>query len=369
MRLARLALSDFRNYPRLELEPQPGLNVFVGRNAQGKSNLLEAIAMLGVGKSFRTSRDADTIRSGCERAVMSGDVLSQDASVRLACAITRTAGGARKAWTRAGRKVSYAAFLGTLSVVTFVPSDLQMVTGAPALRRAFLNTALAQYDRDYYRSLARYQGALRQKSALLRGARDADDALLDVYDATLAQSGAVLMSRRAAFVQALGHEAAAVHAAWTGGTERLRVQYLPNVAAGAMSDEELQDAIAQRLRSVRAAERLRRIALAGPHRDDLAFALENRSLATFGSQGQQRTAVLALKVAEYTVMRDRSGAAPLLLLDDLLSELDEDRAAAFLAGVGGYEQAFVTATHLPAPVPPGSAVYAVDDAVLRAASC
>lgn len=359
MKLARLALTDFRNYTHLELEPQPGLNVFIGRNAQGKSNLLEAIAMLGIGKSFRTSRDADVIRTGAERAVVRGDVASGADSVSLACTIVRGPRGARKTFHRAGRSVPYAKFLGTLSVVTFVPADLQLVTGAPALRRAFLNTALAQQDRDYYRQLARYQGALRQKNALLRAGPDADDALLDVYDATLSSAGAELMTARRAFVASLAKAAAVVHAAWTAGREHLELQYLPNVADGEL---------AARLRAARPLERARRATVAGPHRDDVGFALDGRPLGTFGSQGQQRTAVLALKAAEYTVMRERSGASPVLLLDDLLSELDEERAAAFLAGVGEFEQAYITATHRPSALPAGAALFSVEAAAVVSAS-
>jgi len=369
VRLARLALTNFRNYETLELEPQPGLNVFVGRNAQGKSNLLEAIAMLGVGKSFRTSHDADTIRTTCERAVVRGEVRGPDAEpVQLACTIARTPRGARKTFNRAGRNVPYAKFLGTLSVVTFVPSDLQLVTGAPSLRRAFLNTALAQQDRGYYRHLARYQSTLRQKSALLRGAAEPDEALLSVYDAALAESGAALMLARRGFIESLAREAGAMHAAWTDRKESLRLEYLPNVAAGALSEGELAEAIARRLGEVRALERLRRTALAGPHRDDFSFVLDGEPLATFGSQGQQRTAVLAVKAGEYAVMRDRSGTPPLLLLDDMLSELDEHRASAFLTGVGEYEQAYVTATHLPPNLPARSALFTVEEAGVRVAS-
>jgi DNA replication and repair protein RecF len=367
VKLARLALSDFRNYGQLELDPQPGLNVFIGRNAQGKSNLLEAIAMLGVGKSFRTGRDADVIRQGCERAVVAGDVRAGGDAVRMGCTIVRTARGARKTYARGGRNVPYAKFLGTLPVVTFVPSDLALVTGPPALRRSFVNTALAQSDRDYYRHLARYGAALRQKSALLRASAAADDALLDVYDEVLAASGAAVMIARRAFVRDIDERARAVHAGWTRGAERLEARYAPNVVSGDDDPDELRATIAKRLAAVRPSERLRRMPLAGPHRDDLSLALDERPLSTFGSQGQQRTAVLALKVAEYSVMRDRSGTAPLLLLDDLLSELDEERAAALLAGIGAYEQAFVTATHRPPQLPGQSALFSVEGASVSAA--
>ena len=225
-----------------------------------------------------------------------------------------------------------------------------------------MNTALSQQDRGYYRELARYHGALAQKNALLRAAANPDEDLLGIYDATLAESGAALVEARRDLVTVLDGAARAVAAAWTDGAEILALSYRPNVdVSGAAS---ARDAIAQRLREARPLERARKTSVAGPHRDDLAFLLDGRPLSTFGSQGQQRTAVLALKAAEYTVMRERSGRAPLLLLDDLLSELDEQRAAAFLAGVGEYEQAYVTATHLPSRLPERSAIYRVDAAAV-----
>lgn len=360
MRLERLALSNVRNYATLDLQLQPGLNVFVGRNAQGKSNLLEAIAMLGIGKSFRTGRDADMISDGLERAVIHGDVLRREGRAQIGCTILRTGHGTRKLFSRAGRAVRYAELLGALAVVTFVPSDLQLIAGGPGLRRVFLNTTLAQQDQQYYRELAAYQEALRQKNALLRSGSAPDAELLAVYDQTLATSGAYLMLARRSVVEALEREASAVHARWSGRNERLELRYAPNVAFEISSREAVSEAIAKRLLDVAPTERMRRMALVGPHRDDLLFSLDERPLGAFGSQGQQRTAVLALKVAEYVVMRDRSGEAPLLLLDDVLSELDERRAAAFLAGVGDYEQAYVTSTHRPPTLPAQHALYVVE---------
>jgi len=360
VRLERLALSNFRNYTQLDLEPQPGLNVFLGRNAQGKSNLLEAIAMLGIGKSFRTTRDADLIRTGVELAVVRGEAVRHDGSLQVACTISRSARGTRKLFARNKRNVRYAQFLGALTVVTFVPSDLHLVTGSPGQRRAFINTALAQQDQQYYRELARYQEALRQKGALLRG--EIDGELLATYDRVLAESGARLVLTRRSFIEALRREGTAVHAKWSDGAEHLELQYSPNIAFDVPVEDAVADAIAQRLREVAPLERQRRVTLAGPHRDDILFLLDGRPLAAFGSQGQQRMAVLAVKVAEYSVMRDRTGEAPLLLLDDVLSELDERRATAFLAGVGDYEQAFITSTQRPLGLPQRSALYMVEAA-------
>jgi DNA replication and repair protein RecF len=262
--------------------------------------------------------------------------------------------------------VRYAKFLGSLRVVTFVPADLQLVSGAPALRRAFLNVALAQEQPTYYHALARYQKALTQKSALLRGEDEPDRDLLAIYNETLIEAGTAIMLAREQLVRVLSAAAARVHAQWTGGAEELGVAYEPSVPFEAPTAESVAGGLAARFRALAAQERARQMSLAGPHRDDLDLQLDGRSLAAFGSQGQHRTAVLALKVAEYSVMHDRSGEAPLLLLDDVLSELDPQRAQAFLAGVGGFEQAFITATHLPEGLP-AARRYTIEAARVQAA--
>ena len=160
MLLRHLALSNFRNYSQLDLEPVSGLNVYVGANAQGKSNLLEGIAMLGTGKSFRTSRDGDTVRAGVDLAVVRGDATLRSGRVELACVIEKGARGTRKSYSVNGGGVRYAAYLGQIRVVTFVPADLALAAGPPGARRAFLNVALAQSEPRYYHELARYRRAL-----------------------------------------------------------------------------------------------------------------------------------------------------------------------------------------------------------------
>jgi DNA replication and repair protein RecF len=360
--LTHLALSNVRNYAELDLQPAPGLNVFVGANAQGKSNLLEAIAMLGTGKSFRTNRDADVVREGLELAVVRGEASIRAGSINLACVVAKGVRGTRKTYTVNGRDVRYASYLGKIRVVTFVPSDLQLATGAPTLRRGFLNVALAQDDPQYYRDLARYRKALQQKNALLRDPSTLDPELLAIYEQALIESGTQLMLARNHFMTAIAQEARNAHARFTSGSERFDVTYEPNVAFEAPTADAIAAALTARFRAVADSERARRSSVAGPHRDDLKFTLDDHSLEAYGSQGQQRTAVLALKVAEYAVMRERAGESPLLLLDDVLSELDEERAAAFLAGVGDYEQAFVTATHLPGGLPERTTIYGVREA-------
>ena len=362
MLLTRLALTNVRNYAELDLDPAEGLNVFVGANAQGKSNLLEAIAMLGTGKSFRTSKDADVVRDGTELAVVRGEARVRAGDVGIACSVAKNARGTRKTYTVNGRDVRYASYLGKLRVVTFVPSDLQLASGAPALRRALLNGALAQEDPVYYRELARYSKALKQKNALLREASPCDPELLAIYEHAMVESGTYLMLARNHFISAVAVEARKAHERFTGGAEKLEIAYEPNVPYEVPTQEAVAAALGARFRAVAESERARKASAAGPHRDDLGLTLDGASLAAYGSQGQQRTAVLALKVAEYAVMRERAGEAPLLLLDDVLSELDEERATAFLRGVGDYEQAFVTATHLPGGLPARARIATVREA-------
>ncbi len=343
MLLTALRLADFRNYATLDFTPAAGLNVFVGANAQGKSNLIEAIALLATGKSFRARRESELIRTGTARAAIAGEARVAAGSLHLHCTISAGPGATRKTFDVNGASVGFARFLGKARVVTFVPADLHLVSGGPAGRRTFLNSALAQLSPAYYRELARYGKIVQQKAALLRGAIAPDRDLLLAYNDELVVPAAALITARARFVADLAEHAAGVYARWPGTCERLEIAYAPSIAGGA----DPASAVAAALAASVEGELRRRTTLVGPHRDDLRLWIDDRALDAFGSQGQQRTAVLALKVAEYEVMRARTGDAPILLLDDVLSELDAERAGGFLAAVGAFEQAFLTTTDLP----------------------
>jgi DNA replication and repair protein RecF len=364
--LTRLALANVRNYASLELSPAPGLNVLIGKNAQGKSNLLEAISLLGMGKSFRTSRESEVVSEGLPLATISGDAHVKAGNVRLSCTIALGAGGTRKRYTVNGRGVRYANYLGKLRIVNFIPAHLQLITGAPSLRRSLLNAALAQERPAYYAALADYGNQLTQKGALLRGLVSPDETLLAAYNERLIESGTELVLARRAFVRELDARACAAHHAWIGEAEGpLELRYVSNVPGEVATRDAIAAAFAERLAAQRLVELQRRACLVGPHRDDVEFLLGGRPLAAFGSQGQQRTAVLALKVAEYGTLEADSGEPPILLLDDVLSELDAERRAAFLDGVSSVEQAFVTAT---GPLEaPGATIYRVAGGMVEAA--
>lgn len=368
MRVLSLELEQFRNYAALRFSPPGGACVFIGENAQGKSNLLEALALLSTGKSFRAARESDLIREGAPAASVSAEVRTRHGEARATCLISRIGDGARKKFLRDGRAVSYGQFIGGVAAVTFMPLDLQLVGGAAGLRRRLLNASLAQCNRPYYRDLAAYAGVLAQKNAMLRSPAAPDRELFATYNEQLAETGARIAGARAAYVRKLAAEAGAVHARWVGASPELGVSYRPTPAYAS----EAPDAIANTLRAALTAaapfEAKRRLALVGPHRDDLALTLGGRSLARFGSQGQQRTAVLALKAAEYALLHAAAGEPPVLLLDDVLSELDAARRYAFLSSLDGFDQAFITATELP-DLPRGvlGSVIEIRNGVLEAA--
>lgn len=346
MRVLALELTAYRNYAALRFEPPEGACVLIGENAQGKSNLLEALALLSTGKSFRTSRESDLIMTGAPAASVTARVRTRHGDVIAQCVIARSGDGARKRFFRQGRAVKYGDFLGGVNAVTFMPHDLQLVGGPASLRRRLVNTTLSQSSKRYYHDLAVYAKLLAQKNAHLRSTA-VDRALLDIYDDQLAQAGARLVIERASYVRRLATEASLIHARWVGATPALAVTYEATPPLADETPAGAEAGLRAALERMRPAELARRTSLVGPHRDDIALTLDSEPLARFGSQGQQRTAVLALKAAEYALLQRATGEAPLLLFDDVLSELDGHRRRAFLESVGSFDQAFITATDLP----------------------
>ena len=344
MRVVSLELTQFRNYAALRFEPPEGACVLVGANAQGKSNLLEALALLALGKSFRAVREGDLIRFDSPSALVAALVRTRAGDLNAVVSVTRSGDGARKRFARDGRGVSYAHFLGGITAVTFVPADLALVTGPANLRRRLLNAALSQSVRGYYGDLAKYVNVIAQKNAFLKSPDAGDRALLATYNAQVVEFGARIVCARAAYVRPLAHEAALAHARWVGARDDFRVTYLPSPPQEDETPAAVAACLETAVEAAAPAEASRRVSLVGPHRDDIGLALGERLLSRYGSQGQQRTAVLALKAAEYALMHAAAGEAPLLLLDDVLSELDEDRRRSFLASIAGFEQAFITTT-------------------------
>ncbi len=320
----RLALENFRNYASLELALSPGLNVFHGANAQGKTNLLEALYLASTTRLLRGSREGEAVRQGEARARVEVTLaeVATEITVLLEPGKRKIAQLNRMALPRASD------LIGRLPSVCISQADMAIVRGEPNDRRLFLDLELAQIHPAYLNALAHYKRALEQRNALLRRAQEfpVEASEFEPWEETLAEHGAAIRRYRRAYVEALSAPSAEVHAEFGQG-EPLRIEYVakdPALDAPALRAE---------LAEGRRRDIARGAALSGPHRDDLALWVEARDVRHFGSQGQQRTAVLALKLAAHRHQSEVRGTQPLLLLDDVLSDLDETRRAQLAAWI------------------------------------
>ena len=336
MRLRSLQLRNHRNYAQLDLAPGPGVNVFIGANGQGKTNLLEAIATLALTRSPRTTSSADLLLWSENGALAEADVTRPPADVTLSVRFQRDASTGRVSRVTAvdAKPRPARAVLGVCPVVLFWPEDLALVRGGPDGRRRFLDVILAQTDPQAVAHMARYRHVLEQRNALLHqlrlggGARDS----LNGFTSELVHHGAWLALARTRLVDALAPRAALALHDLSGQRERISLRYAPAHATLIPdSIEAVEQALLQTLRDRAAEEVARGITLAGPHRDDIAFDLDGRAARGTASQGQQRSIVLACKLAEVRYLQDTAGVAPVILLDDVLSELDPERRGRLLA--------------------------------------
>ncbi len=340
MRIGQLNLVNFRSYPRLQLQLDPGLNFFWGANGAGKTNILEAIYMLGTTRSPRTSRDADLVGDGGDSYHISAEVERNGSLARLELFYQQGAGkGARINGVTQSRVSDV---LGNLNAVFFSPDDLSLLKGSPAGRRSFLDDQLSQVDPPYYRELARYARALRQRNGALRDRVQA--AVVEVFDAQLAESGARLLAARVEAVGSLGPSAAGWVERLSAGSDRLAVAYSSPLAAVGDDVETIQGRMLEALRRARPEELRRGYTLVGPHRDDLLLEINGADARSHASQGQQRTVALALKLQQMDFVGQRRGLVPLLLLDDVLSELDQSRRTVIIDHLPLAAQTLVTST-------------------------
>ena len=328
MHLCDIFLRDFRNYRELNLEFAEGVNLIVGENAQGKTNLLEAIGYLGSGKGFRTQKSAELVRLGADFADISGQMCTQERcqSIRW---VLFPASRPRQLYRNGIKKKTAAEISGMLQTVLFCPEDLMILKTGASARRKLGDNALCQLRPNYEAALAEYNRILEQKNRILKD-RFENPALLEIlpeFNARLCQVGALLISYRARFFEGLGREAKSYHETFSGGREAFQLQYhtVSTVNDPFAPVSQLEQQLLDHLESHYRAELESSQCLTGPHKDDFDITLNDMSIKSFGSQGQVRTATISLKLAQRKLMAKESGEIPVLLLDDVLSELDAQR--------------------------------------------
>ena len=381
MHITHLSLSNFRNYGRLELDLPQGATLLYGNNAQGKTNLLEAIYYLATTRSPHVDYDYQLINWDANQTndlIFAGRIIAQVATghgnqlLEMVLIQEKKPGKNSYSFRRQAlinkRNVRLMDLLGQLRVVMFLPQDIQLITGSPSIRRRYMDITLCQIDPIYCRALSHYNKTLEQRNALLRQLSDGigSKELLPVYTDKLVELGSSIFARRGLFLQTIGREAQRVHyESLTMGQELIRLSYLPRlqphgqtrngnanelIELGEWLQEKefetntIQTRFEQNLLEAEPTDIARGTTSIGPHRDDWHFLVNGREISIYGSRGQQRSAILALKMAEIHWMKNITNESPILLLDEVVAELDEHRRASLLATVKDSSQAILTAT-------------------------
>lgn len=344
MRVDRLVLHDFRNIRDASIEPHPRFNVIHGDNAQGKTNLLEAVYLLGTLRSFKSATNPELIRWGSDEAAVRGVVVRREVTRDIRINI-RAQGRAVSVDGKRPRRLQDA--LGTLTVVLFAPEDLEVSKGSPAARRAFLDRAVFNVFPAYWDELRAFETALKSRNALLRDLVGPPGDVLEVFDAQVAATGARVTDKRLRFLAGYTEHFTSVHGRLACGKHAAQLCYESDWRGSAAGVEDLEATLLARLGQDKRRDAARGSTSSGPHRDDLGIVLDGVTARSHASQGQHRTLVLALKIGEILHLEEVLGYSPVLLLDDVSSELDRHRNTelmSFLDGSG--VQVFVSTTDL-----------------------
>lgn len=347
MHIEHLSLTNYRNYKTLDLSFSPEINVFIGENAQGKTNIMEAIYVLSMAKSHRTTNDRELIRWEQEYGKIEGEVHRKYGKLPLELVLSKKGKKARVNHLEQKRLSNY---IGQLNVVMFAPEDLDLVKGSPLVRRRFLDMEIGQISPVYLHDLLKFQKVLKQRNTILRenrGKSNFTDITFDIYTEQYIQVAVQIIRKRFYFMELLQKWAEPIHKGISREIESLKVSYgtLKELNSG-QTVEEMENILEEKLKSMRVREIERGLTLVGPHRDDLYFFVNGYNIQTYGSQGQQRTTALSLKLAEIELVKQEVGEPPVLLLDDVLSELDDYRQSHLLNTIQGQVQTFITTTNI-----------------------
>lgn len=331
-----LNLINFRNYKNMTIELCSGTNVFQGDNAQGKTNILESLYYSSIGKSHRTNKDKELIEWDSEEAYIGAYIVKERLDKKINIKLFKDG---KKAININSIKISKLQdLMGVLNVVMFSPEDLDIVKDSPSYRRRFLDIELCKLDKKYYYCLSSYKKVLNERNVILKKFSGNED-MIDIYDIRLAEFGSYIISKRLEYIKKLNDFSKDIHRDITQGKEEIKFEYLMQLK----SEENLKESLYELIKSNRRKDIEKRVTSVGPHRDDFSIFINNVDVKTYGSQGQQRTSVLTIKFASLRIIKDLIGEYPLLLLDDVLSELDSKRQEYILKSINGI-QTLITCT-------------------------
>lgn len=345
MYIEQLQLKNYRNYEQLELSFENKVNVILGENAQGKTNVMESIYVLAMAKSHRTSNDKDLIRWDQEYAKIEGRIQKSSGPLPMQLVISKKG---KKAKCNHLEQQKLSQYVGNMNVVMFAPEDLHLVKGSPQVRRRFIDMEIGQVSPVYLHAVSQYQKVLQQRNhylKLLQTRKQTDETMLEILTEQFIAAAVKIIKKRYEFLYLLEKWAIPIHEGISRGLETLQIKYKPSADVSEQQDlSKMIEVYEEKFFQVKKREIDRGMTMFGPHRDDLLFFVNDRDVQTFGSQGQQRTTALSVKLAEIELIHAEIGEYPILLLDDVLSELDDYRQSHLLNTIQGKVQTFVTTT-------------------------
>lgn len=336
MFIKRLKMLNYRNYNALDIELCPNVNVFMGDNAQGKTNILEAIYYCAFAKSHRTSKDKELINWNGEHAFISVDVGRERLDKRIDISILKD--GKKSIRINKIKIKKIGELFGNFNVVMFSPEDLRIIKDSPGVRRKFIDMELCQLNPKYYYNLVQYNKVLNERNILLRN-RNTSSEMLEIYDMQLVEFGYNIIRDRIKYIESLNKYAEKIHSDITSGKEKINFKYISTIK----DLENIKENFYTLLEKNRSKDCDRGITSIGPHRDDFFVYINDIDTKSYGSQGQQRTAVLTMKFSSLEIIKELTGEFPVLLLDDVLSELDFNRKKYILSTIGQI-QTIITCT-------------------------
>lgn len=344
MKINSIELNDFRNYEKQKISFNAVKNIIVGKNAQGKTNLLEAIYLLCLSKSFRTSYEKEAIKFASDQFILKGE-FELDSGITKKVVLLCSQNNGKQLSVNRKRINRVSEFIGSLPIVISSPEEYNLTNGPPAERRKFVDILLSQINRKYINHLMEYQKIIKHKNALLlkwKQTGKRDKTVIDAWNDRLIIIGSKIIEIRNQFSKLLSDKLAKIYSALILNNETLAFFYQPNIEV--KNSDNIEEKFADKLNQICSKEFQRGISLIGPHRDDFVFRINDSDIKKFGSRGQHKTVLISLAIAEYQLIEELTQEKPIILIDDLYSELDREREEKIIAAVEKMGQIFITAT-------------------------